>query len=90
MKIVKAFAWFVLVGAPLFLIFTYAREALLIDSCLDSGGSFDYLRMICDHEVSHAFVPYHQRHDTLTVAVFLIMFVAAVYLIISSGKARSE
>jgi hypothetical protein len=90
MKIVKAFAWVILVGVPLFLSFSYVRETLLVDSCLDSGGSFDYLRMICDREVNHAFIPYSQRHGTLIAVTFLATFVAAAYLIISRGKARSE
>ena len=67
----------------------YARETLLVDSCLDSGGSFEYLRMVCDREVSHAFVPYSQRHGGLIVATSLAILVATAYLIISRSKASS-
>ena len=89
MKSVKAFAWLVLIGTPLLLSFSYVREALLVDSCLDGGGSFDYLRMMCDREVNHAFIPYSERHGRLLGAALPAMFVAAAYLSISRGKARS-
>jgi hypothetical protein len=90
MKIVKAIAWIMLAGVPLSLAISYVRESLLVDSCLDSGGSFDYLRMICEREVSHAFIPYSQRHGgRITVAV-LTTLVAALYLIITRRKARIE
>jgi hypothetical protein len=42
--------------------FRYSREWLNVDSCLDSGGSFDYSRMVCDYKENHAFVSYSQRH----------------------------
>ncbi|HEU5232389.1 MAG TPA: hypothetical protein VFU50_05990 [Terriglobales bacterium] len=40
----------------------YGREWLTVDSCLDSGGSFDYSRMACDYAVNHPFIPYGYRH----------------------------
>lgn len=82
MKIVRVLAWVVLVEAPLFLSFGYVREALLVDSCLDRGGSFDYLRMICDHELNHAFLPYSQRYGMHIAFTCLFTLVAACYLII--------
>ena len=90
MKSVRAFPWVLLVGALLFLGITYVREALLADSCLDSGGSFDYLRMTCDRELSHTFIPYYQRHGALFAIAVIATLVAAFYLIISGRKARTE
>ena len=90
MKVVKVVAWVMLVGAPLFLSLSYVREALLVDSCLDSGGSFDYLRMICDRDVSHAFVPYSQRHGALVALVVLATLVAASYLTFKRSMARTD
>jgi hypothetical protein len=33
-----------------------AREFVAIDSCLDSGGSFNYVRSVCDHSSSHPYM----------------------------------
>jgi hypothetical protein len=41
---------------------TYASEWLAVDSCLDSGGSFDYGTMKCDHTTNHPYVPFDLRH----------------------------
>jgi hypothetical protein len=41
---------------------SWAQEALAVDSCLDAGGSFDYVTETCDHERSHAVVPFGPRH----------------------------
>ena len=90
MKSLKAIAWVILVGAPLFLTFGYVREALLVDSCLDSGGSFDYARMICDRQVSHVFIPYSQRHFPFIIATSVGTVVAAVYLVINWGNPRAR
>ena len=42
--------------------FNYVSEFLAVDSCLDSGGSFDYSRSTCDREQNHPFVAYAYRH----------------------------
>ena len=87
-KRLRALAWLMLIGAPLLLGVSYSREFLLVDSCLDGGASFDYLRMVCDPEVGHAFVPYSQRHGGFMVATSLAILLAAAYLIITRSKAR--
>jgi hypothetical protein len=47
----------------------YSREWLNIDSCLDSGGSFDYSRMACDYKENHPFASYSGRHpNSLLIA----------------------
>lgn len=43
---------------------SYAREFRAVDSCLDSGGSFDYSRMECDHQSNHPFIRYSERHPS--------------------------
>ena len=35
----------------------FSNEA---DTCLDSGGSYNYLKCECDHRVSHSFTKEHQ------------------------------
>ena len=40
----------------------YTREFLAMDSCLDGGGSFDYLAATCDHAENHPYAPFATRH----------------------------
>ncbi|MGC2185634.1 MAG: hypothetical protein WA637_20370, partial [Terriglobales bacterium] len=70
-----------LILIPLVLVGDYAREFLRVDSCLDRGGSYDYMVQACDFHNSHLFVPYSKRHKALICiigiveALFLILFV---------------
>ncbi len=41
---------------------TYISETIAVDSCLDSGGSFNYDTMQCDHRTNHPYVPFERRH----------------------------
>ena len=52
------------VSAPL--VVTFVRELSAVDACLDAGGSFDYVRMACDHAANHPFVPFTARHPALS------------------------
>ena len=48
---------------------SYGREFLAVDSCLDNSGSFDYAAMTCDHAQNHPYIPYSQWHpDTFPIA----------------------
>ena len=38
------------------------HEWIVVDRCLDRGGSFDYAKMTCDQSKSHPFVSYAVRH----------------------------
>jgi hypothetical protein len=40
----------------------YAKDWMVVDSCLDGGGSFDFENMVCDHSSNHPYVSYQQRH----------------------------
>lgn len=42
-----------LVVTALFVAWQPLHESIAIDSCLDSGGSFDYAANACDYEDSH-------------------------------------
>jgi len=53
--------WLVAAAVSLFfgclwLVLPLADEFVAIDSCLDSGGSFDYVRSVCDHSRSHPYI----------------------------------
>jgi hypothetical protein len=51
------------------------QELLLVDSCLDSGGSYDYARRACDHSMNRPFRPLVARNS-----IALVMFLAASLL----------
>ena len=55
-----------------------ARRLLAIDSCLDSGGSFDYVAGVCDFTVSQ---PAHPAISMSLAAVSLVMFVIGAFLL---------
>src|SRR5437899_1185031 len=40
----------------------FASEWLTVDACLDSGGSFNYAAMECDHVTNHPYVSFERRH----------------------------
>ncbi|HET9194780.1 MAG TPA: hypothetical protein VFO21_17990 [Vicinamibacterales bacterium] len=46
----------------LFVAVPYARESILVDGCLDTGGSYNYIDEACDHSKKHPYSPYTQRH----------------------------
>jgi len=48
--------------APIRAGWIYAGEAMVIDSCLNKGGSYDYQNMRCDFEQNHQFIPFSKRH----------------------------
>lgn len=44
------------------LVTLYMLEAQEVARCLDAGGSWDYVKGVCDHETSHEFVTFMTRH----------------------------
>jgi len=54
------------------LVFVAVDDFLVVDRCMDGGGSFDYSRMECNHESSHPFVPFLDRHALLIPICFSI------------------
>ena len=46
-------------------VWILSAEFLAVDQCLDSGGSYDYAAMACDHEESHPYVPLLDRRGSL-------------------------
>ena len=47
------------------LIGGYFSEMSEVNACIRERGSFDYLRMQCDLNAKHPFIPYFQRHPLL-------------------------
>ncbi len=54
------------------------EEFLEIDRCLDSGGSFDYVRSLCDAQQNHRYLPLADRQGfrIITAFVFAVLGVA--------------
>lgn len=44
----------------IYLLLTYGEVNKSIDSCLDSGGSYNYLECHCDNKISHPYIVDHQ------------------------------
>jgi hypothetical protein len=65
MKHLRWIALAALLVIPAFLVCSYARESLAVDSALDRGGSYDYSRGRAGLEASHAYIPFRERHATL-------------------------
>jgi len=49
------------------LIIDYGSEFLAVDSCLDSGGSYNYYENSCDHENNHPYSTYLTRKRGLII-----------------------
>lgn len=59
----------------LWLALPMADEFVAINSCLDSGGSFDYVRSVCDHSRSHPYMGLGWRSGfriTLSLSCFAV------------------
>jgi hypothetical protein len=76
---------------PLFCAASYVREVIAVDSVLDSGASFDYATGRADHSVSHPYIPFSHRHQTLLVLSGVSFATAVLYgSVIMSARLRSR
>jgi hypothetical protein len=70
------------------------HEWIVVDRCLDQGGSFDYARMTCDQSANHPFVSYAERHPDFPtkfkVRTALGVAVGTVGFILFSSGRRSR
>lgn len=63
-------------GVLMMAVFMY--EQSLVDSCLDAGGSFDYLNSYCDHETTQPFISMMGRHPLLVNGGMLLSVVGLI------------
>jgi hypothetical protein len=61
------------------------KEFLAVDSCLDSGGSFDYESGTCDKLNSHPYAP----NTFLWTAALLLGFVGGVLIVVGERKGNA-
>ena len=59
----------------------YAREYLAVDSALDAGASYDYRAGRADFKQSHPFIPFAERHSTLSTVAAWSSLGAAGYIV---------
>ena len=88
MRVLKVLAWLIVIGAPILLTIHFMREVMLVDRCLDGGGSFDYVRMVCDREVSHRYVSYAERHIKSIIAVLAAVLIGGAYLLMMKARQK--
>ena len=69
------------------LTWTWVAEFLAVDACLDSGGSYDYERSVCDHQSSH---PPGERRGRLLLGGALASAVAAALLFKTSLRKQRQ
>lgn len=53
-------------------------EQSLVDSCIDAGGSYDYLNSLCDHQTKQPFIPMMARFPLLVNGGMLLSVVGLV------------
>jgi len=58
---------FIALVPAIVLLFTLANELIVVDRCLDNGGSFNYNTSECDSYASHPNIPFTKRHPSLLV-----------------------
>lgn len=60
--------------------YRYMHEQMVVDRCLSAQhGSFDYLKMSCDLQQNHVYIPYEARHPhdkRLAVLAFGILTIS--------------
>lgn len=67
-----------------------AQEFLVVNSCLDLGGSYDYDKEVCDKQVNHPASPKYPgaiQHGNLVAAGLTMIF--GLILVVKSLKIRS-
>ncbi len=69
----------------LYILGGYFSELSEVNECLAQKGSFDYLRLVCDSERKHPFIPYFARHQSevngamLVALAGLLICIAGLY-----------
>jgi len=79
MKLARWIILAVLLIAPMYLVVTYTREFLEVDSALDSGASYDYQAGRADFTQNHPLIPFSARHGILLTTSFCSLLAAVVY-----------
>ncbi|MEN6348891.1 MAG: hypothetical protein ABFD08_05750 [Syntrophomonas sp.] len=78
---------FLLILLPLaYLAKDFGYEYMEVDSCLDSGGSYDYKNSKCDKNENHVFVSYGERREELVLSCIAVSVSGVVVLTLTRRK----
>jgi uncharacterized membrane protein YciS (DUF1049 family) len=67
------------------LVATYAKEFIVVDKCLDAGGSYNYMAGECDFNISHQVLPFNERHSLLYMVGIFSGIIGAAGLFITTN-----
>lgn len=80
----------VLILAPLLVLgLHYASELILVDECLDAGGSFNYSTMSCSFTAQWDYIPYSVRHRWNLNIALGISLLGLVVTLLGGRKPRA-
>ena len=66
------------------------NQFLLVDRCLDKGGSFDYTSNVCDTAGNHPYAPDTQGHQRRAFVFWSAGVVSVAALVAASTVGRSK
>lgn len=75
--------------ALIWLGIVYVQDFVRVDDCLDSGGSYDYVRGVCDHAVAHQYIPFLARYRMFASVTLLSVAAALVLALRVASKRRA-
>ncbi|RAU18084.1 hypothetical protein DN062_09895 [Nitrincola tibetensis] len=73
----------------LVLLFIFFRELMWVDDCLASGGSWNYIKAVCDSSQQHPFVPLMTRKPLLVNGGMLLSCLGLLITIAGLYRRRS-
>ncbi len=80
----------VLILAPLLILgMHYASELIVVQECLDAGGSFNYSTMSCSFTEQWDYVPYSVRHRWNLNIALGISLLGLVITLLGGRKPRA-
>jgi len=65
-------------------------EFLAVDSCLDSGGSYDYNKNECDKMTNHPYISYYKRNKASMVAGLLLSLGGLISSVLIKRKTKKH
>jgi hypothetical protein len=65
-----------------------ASEFLAVDSCLDSGGSYDYNKKGCDKKGNYIYIPYGKRKTALILSCSSISIIGLISIMRARQKRK--
>lgn len=77
-RMARQFFSLVTLAAAIWFVFPVFSDLMAIDSCLDSGGSFDHLRSVCDLAQSHLSMSLFARQGFRLVMALVLVLLASL------------